>query len=315
MKIFITGITGFVGSTLANKFIQDGFEVAGLGRRELLPGHIDDRCEYIKANITKSIAAINADIVIHAAAQVDDAAGYAEHYNVNVNGTRNVLQACARKNIVFILISTSSVYSFNKSSPFVETEAGLPFDALSDYGKTKFLAEKLVVENTELKRKIILRPRAIYGPNDTVLLPRLLKLLKGNRLIVPAHLTEKISLTHVYNLVAAVEKCFEYFPNETAVFNVADAAAYSLKEALPALVKTTVKRPLKIISIPAFLWNAIIKINGIFNFLPHVTHFGSRQLTQVALLNTAKIKTELNFFPEFDFYSFVGETERGSFHQ
>ena len=310
MKIFITGITGFVGSTLANKFIDDGFEVTGLGRKESLPAHVHKSCVYVKADITIPIPVINADIVIHAAAQVDDAATYEEHFDVNVTGTFNVLNACNHQCVLFILISTSSVYYFKKNTAFSEEEAGLPFESLSHYGKTKFLAEQLVVQNTELKRKIILRPRAIYGPADTVLLPRLLRLVKGKFLIIPAHLTTQISLTHIYNLAQAVEKCFNYSSEDTAIFNVADDSVYSLKEALPALLSTVVSSPLKTIVVSKIIWNAVMALNNIFHFIPKLTSFGSKQLTQVALLNTVKIKEELGYDPQFIFTKFIMESKK-----
>ena len=207
MKVFITGITGFVGSMLANKFAEDGFEVAGLGRKETLPAHVDKRCAYVREDIKKPISEIDADIVIHAAAQVDDNASYTDHFENNVVGTANVINACSARTTLFILISTSSVYSFNEDVPYTEGKGGIEFEKLSAYGKTKFLAEQKLHAAPHLMQKVILRPRAIYGPGDTVLLPRLLRLVKNNFILLPKHTTTRISLTHINNLIFAVQQC------------------------------------------------------------------------------------------------------------
>ena len=303
MKIFITGVTGFVGGMLANKFIEAGFEVTGLGRKENLPLHVDKRCIYIKNDITKPISEITADVVIHAAAQVNDNASYQNHYDNNVTGTVNVVNACKHKNCLFILISTSSVYSFKKNTAYSEDEAGKPFEALSSYGKTKFLAEQIVINTTYLNRKIILRPRAIYGPGDTVLLPRLLRLVKNNFIILPQHISTQISLTHINNLMDAVKNCFSLKPEGTFIFNVADYTIYSLKKAVPTLIKSTIERKLNVVFIPKLLWNLFVKFNSVFHLIPELTCFGSKQLTQIAILNTTFIKNKLSHNPSYNFYS------------
>lgn len=303
MKVFITGITGFVGSKLANKFIKEGFEVSGLGRKNKLPSHIDPRCIYIKEDITKSVSEITAEIVIHAAAQVDDNACYSNHYENNVIGTANVINACTNKKTLFILISTSSVYPFTKESPYLEEDAGLEYETLSAYGKTKYLAEQLLVKNKNLSSKIILRPRAIYGPDDTVLLPRLLSLVKKGLIILPQHITTQISLTHINNLMYAVERSFYLQKNNILIFNVADNQIYSLKEVIPLLINSVITKKRKVFFVQKQIWILLVKLNNIFRFIPQLTTFGSKQLTQVALLDTSRIKNYLPYNFKYNVYN------------
>jgi len=307
VKIFITGITGFVGSMMANRFINEGHQVVGLGRKEQLPAHVDKRCIYIRVDITKPITTINADVVIHAAAQVSDKVNYQNHFLNNVVGTTNVLNACNRKNTLFIMISTSSVYSFTKNTPYTETQAGEDFDTLSDYGKTKYLAEQKVMQAQHINRKIILRPRAIYGKCDTVLLPRLLQLVKGNLIILPQHISPKISLTNIDNLIDAVHLCFKETRHKNSIYNVSDDAMYSLKETIPALIGCAITRKLKPFFISKVLWIFIVKINTRINFIPSLTSFGSKQLTQIALLDISHIKKELLYNPNYNFLNSLPE--------
>lgn len=312
MKIFITGITGFVGSSLANELIMQGYQITGIGRKKNLPIHVNKKCNYIIADITKPLSIIDADIVIHAAAQVADDVTYEEHFLNNVIGTQNVIAAC--KNVKqFILISTSSVYSFTQNIAYKETEAGVEFLQLSNYGKTKFLAEKELEQASKFASKIILRPRAIYGVGDTVLLPRLLSLVKGNNIILPAHITEQISLTNIKNLICAVNLCLKNEQKLLLKLNITDEKIYSLKQALPALINSVQISPKKSFFIPKFIWNILLQINSIVKFNSKLSIFGSKQLTQNACLNIELAKTEIGYNPQFNFFDDLIEIRKWYF--
>ena len=88
MKIFISGITGFVGGSLANYFVHAGHEVAGIGRKPALPSFVSSLCSYQPVDIVHPLEEINADIVIHAAALASDTISFGEAYGVNVRVTR-----------------------------------------------------------------------------------------------------------------------------------------------------------------------------------------------------------------------------------
>ena len=165
MKIFVTGITGFVGGAVANHFSSLGCEITGIGRSKNLPPHISNKCNYLQSDICNPLPKIEADIVVHAAGLTSDTASFQELYKVNVEGTKNVLDA-AKKVTHFIYISTSSVYNFH-NLPMTELEAGVNYEELSGYGKSKFLAEQHILNNYTDNKKTILRPRAIYGKKKT----------------------------------------------------------------------------------------------------------------------------------------------------
>jgi nucleoside-diphosphate-sugar epimerase len=300
LKIFITGVTGYVGSVLANYFIKLGYSVIGTGRSAQLPKHVNSACQYIQQDITKTIAPIDADIVIHAAAITSDSARYDELYDVNLIGTKNVVAACklVKK---FILISTSSVYAFNQNKAYVEAEAGVDFDSLSNYGKTKFLSEKELLQTNQFEQVFILRPRAIYGVGDTALLPRLLKLVKGNKLYLPANTTRTISLTHIDLLVAAVAYCVSNNTNKIDIFNIADPKPYCLRTCIQLLTEAATQKKLTLVLIPKLVWNTLIAFNAVAKVIPELTKFGSRQLTNQAVLDTTVLYKKLGAYTAINF--------------
>ena len=162
--------------------------------------------------------------------------------------------------------------------------------------------------------KIILRPRAIYGVGDTVLLPRLLSLIKGNNIILPAHITEQISLTNIKNLTYAVELCLKLHSKSFLALNISDEKIYSLKQALPALINAVQTSPKKTIFIPKFIWNLLLIINSKVKFNSKLSIFGSKQITQYACLNIDLAKFEIGYKPVFNFYDELIEIRKWYLH-
>jgi nucleoside-diphosphate-sugar epimerase len=301
MRIFVTGITGFVGGTVANYFASLGHSVSGIGRSNQLPKRISERCCYKQADICKPLEYIDADIVIHAAGLASDTAPSRELYCVNVNGTRNVLNACKKVRHI-IHISSSSVYDFKKY-PMEETQAGINFNNLSDYGKSKFEAEKYIISNSYDLKKTILRPRAIYGRHDHSLLPRLMKLVKGNQLLLPQQLSKKISLTHIDNLLHAIELCVSDQTKALKLFNVADEEVYDLYQVLTTLLPMVAGKKLKTLIIPSFVFNLFVAFNNSFNLSRTFNRFAVSSLTNTATLSINKIKYQMNYAPLKNFYN------------
>jgi len=301
MRIFVTGITGFVGGTVANYFASLGHSVSGIGRSNQLPRRISERCCYKQADICKPLEYIDADVVIHAAGLASDTAASQELFNVNVNGTRNVLNACKTVRH-FVHISSSSVYSFGRD-PMIETQAGININDLSDYGKSKFEAEKYVINNGNDLKKTILRPRAIYGRYDYSLLPRLMRLVKGNYLLLPQHLSKKISLTHIDNLIQAIELCVCEQKKALKIFNVADEEVYDLCQVLTTLLPLVAGIQLKKITVPAPVFNLFVAFNNWFKLSRTFNRFAVSSLTTTAILNIDKIKYQVNYDPLNNFYN------------
>ncbi len=301
MKIFITGITGFVGASLANYFVSAGHHVGGIGRKPSLPPFVSGLCTYKSVDILHPIEDIEADIVIHAAALASDTITFKQAYGVNVRGTEHVLQAC-RSVGHFIHISSSSVYNFRDNKIKFEDDSGIEFNGLSAYGQTKWLAEQAVSHDRHDFKKSILRPRAIYGKYDQLLIPRLLKLVKGNRIILPEQLTKQISLTHISNLVAAVNLCVTIQSAGLEIYNVSDREIYDLNIVLPALLKVVLANKLRTVRIPAGLFDLFAAVNRKMTVSAAFNPFAVASLTHKSILNIDKISSQLHYAPTHNFF-------------
>lgn len=306
MRVAITGANGFVGAALCRYFHNSGYEVIALGKNDHPSPNLLKIAKYIQVDITKTMPEIDAEVCIHTAALSSDTDTYKDLILSNVEGTLNVVEA-AKKCLFFIHISSSSVYQF-KNDPVSEEQASI-HNTLSDYGETRLLAEDIVeLEIPENQKRLILRPKAIYGIGDRRLLPRLLSLVKGNYLLCPFKKTTQSSLTHVDNIGYAIE-LFLGQPNPAPlqVFNITDEKPYQLKELALECSSKVEKRNFKPLSLPKPLMDLYLFLNKKSLFANQMSKPLFNSLSKNAILDISKIKHDLKYKPSKNFHNSCDE--------
>jgi nucleoside-diphosphate-sugar epimerase len=210
-KIVVTGATGFVGGRIVEGLQGYGAEVIATGRntnRRAALEALGARFVAIDLGDSQAVNALvgDADLVIHCAALSSPWGTYAEFYRANVLATQYLRDASLAGNVKrFILISTPSVYfDFHDRINIGEAEP-LPLKLVNHYAATKLMAEKMILESN--LPAIALRPRAIIGRGDTVIMPRVLEAYHQNKLRIVGHGRNIVSVTPVSNVVHAVQLC------------------------------------------------------------------------------------------------------------
>ena len=296
MKIIITGATGSLGAYLARWFNAKGHTVIAVGRIENPPIKLFSYAEYIRADITHSFQLPEADVCIHTAAIADDKTKAAELYNTNVTGTENVVQA-AKNCKTFIHVSSSSVYT-NSNKPLTEEMAGERSNGkLSAYGKSKFFAEEKLKETYTNDSCFILRPRGIYGAGDKVLLPRLLKLVRNNKMLRTGGMNVQLSMTHFENFAVAVESCIHSDKKGINIYNVADDKTYLLYDVLKKLLNVLYGFDLPEKKIPLWMLKCMSALK-----IGDATPLFINTVSKNFMLDISKIKRELHYTPIMNFY-------------
>lgn len=183
-RVLITGGTGFIGSRLALRCRAGGDEVRVLAQRnteaeeENARGLEAEGVEVIEGSVTGPSAARRAcgevEVVYHlAAAQHEANVPDSHYYEVNVQGTRNMLEAAAEAGVQrFVHGSTIGVYGLGNGGPVTDAT---PLDPDNIYGVTKLEGEKVVRTYFDRMAIPIVRISETYGPGDR----RLLKLFRG----------------------------------------------------------------------------------------------------------------------------------------
>jgi nucleoside-diphosphate-sugar epimerase len=147
-----------------------------------------------------------ADCVVHCAGKSADWGKAQEFFDANVIGTCSVVRACEHHGIRrVVFISTPSLYFTGNDRLDIRESDPLPARQLTHYARTKLQAEKELLAFADRGYQvIILRPRAVFGPGDTTITPRILSLSKKRSFPLVNGGEALTDITYVSNLVAAV---------------------------------------------------------------------------------------------------------------
>jgi nucleoside-diphosphate-sugar epimerase len=193
MNILVTGASGFVGSSFMRQYGGlSEVRLFGLGRRPL-PDKATEPDTPLDADNYRSIDLSQAgaldqglpivpDVVIHAAARAAPWGSVRLFQRDNVEATRQVVAYCEsqRRKPRLIYLSSSSVFYRNGHQFNLTEDSPIGPDFINTYAATKYAGECLVREYGG--EHAILRPRAVFGPGDTVLFPRVLTAARKGRL-------------------------------------------------------------------------------------------------------------------------------------
>lgn len=172
MKILVTGGTGFTGKALVHRLIEMGHQVVALDYKEgMKTQEIRDwGAEVVLGSVTDidvvRRAVKGVEVVHHVAAafrEMDRPESY--YYDVNVGGTRNVLQAALDEGVRKVVYCSTCGVHGNVDHPPAGEDA--PIQPADYYQRTKWEAEPIAREFFERGlATTTLRPAAIYGPGD-----------------------------------------------------------------------------------------------------------------------------------------------------
>lgn len=198
----VTGATGFLGSHLCERLLEDGWEVRGLSRPTSDRGDLDGVDWYVGDlfdDETLRSLVDGADVVFHLAGIGLWSAGPETVERVNVDGTERVLDACRDSEVGRVVFtSTSGTRRPSGDAAFAdETDVAEPIGA---YQSSKAQAERLVDEYAETDGDAVTaHPTSIFGPGDEEFTAQLLAM--GLEPTMPAYLPGGLSIVGVADVV------------------------------------------------------------------------------------------------------------------
>jgi len=168
MKVLVTGGAGFLGINLIRNLLNKGIEEAASLDIAEFDYPERDRVEVFRGDVRDAAlvrrAMKGAAVVVHTAAALP-LYKKEEIYSVDVEGTRQVLDAALRAGVDRVVhIATSAVYGIPKRHPIYETDP-LGGEEIGDYGKAKMMAEEICRQYRAKGLCVtILRPKSFVGP-------------------------------------------------------------------------------------------------------------------------------------------------------
>ena len=311
MRVVITGATGSLGSSIMNRLVESGHEVIGLGRdinkiENLKESGFDVlKCSLENTEEMEQCFA-DADCIIHSAAFAAPFGSKNKFIKTNVEGTRAVMQSALNMNVHrVIVISSSSV--FEKANPDDDHSDELPSKSPSHpYSLSKYRAEQ-ILNDFPTGMWIGLRPRAVFGNNDTTVLPRIRKLINSKRYLVIGNGNALVDVTCMSNFLDAVECAIDADENATGrVYNISNGkpleAGYMMSQIAQkthpnARAKHVPQFPVKILS---HAINAIGHLSvGLIQ--PSLTPYSVNQLTKRMVMDISGAKKFLGWVPKQSF--------------
>jgi len=265
MRFFVTGVNGQLGHDVMNEIISRGYEAIGSDIGDTyLNCEANDRDSYVslditnRVNVIETISKANPDVVIHCAAwtavdMAEDDDKVDAVRKVNVDGTKNIAEACKILNCKMIYISTDYVFDGKGEEPWKPDCKD--YKPLNVYGQSKLDGELAVADT--LEKYFIVRTAWVFGLNGNNFIKTMIKVGKsrdevrvvndqfGNptycidlaRLLVDMSETEKYGYYHATNegdYISWYEFCVEIYKQyglSTKVIPVT-TAEYGLNKAV-----------------------------------------------------------------------------------
>ena len=311
MNVLIIGGGGFLGSSIALNLVKHGHAVSVLGRK-LYP-ELESSIKCIKADIRNRsdvmLAIKKQEVVFHTASIPGIWGDYNEFYNIDVQGTENIILACYENNVKKLIYTSSPSVVFGKSDmENIDEETLYPDKYLCHYPKTKAMAEKLVMAANGIRglATVCIRPHLIWGPGDPHLLPRLIERAKAQKLVRVGNGKNLVDMIYIDNAVEAHLKACENLSLGSSIAG----KCYFVSDGNPVVLWEWIENILKELKLPPIVksvsFQYAIILGGIFEVLyrllgikkePPMTRFLAAQLSKSHYFNISRAKNDFGYKP------------------
>jgi nucleoside-diphosphate-sugar epimerase len=266
-KVAVIGGSGFVGSRLLKDLETENCYNIDKNPSPFFPEitRIKNICD---KDLEDSLDGDTEKLVLLAAEHRDDVSPTSLYYEVNVEGTKNVLATMDHLGIQHIVFTSSvAVYGLNKENP----DEDHPADPFNHYGKSKWQAEealrKWYHQDPDHRTLTILRPTVIFGERNRGNVYNLLRQIASGRFLMIGKGKNKKSMAYVGNVTAFLQHCLSIHEPGYRVYNYIDKPDLNMHD-LVDLVMKKMDKATNTLRIPYFIG----MLGGYcFDFLSRIT--------------------------------------------
>ena len=304
MRYLVTGANGFIGQILCTHLQKNGTSVRALLRKQSTGSWNESVIGDLASGSLPHECLSGVHTVFHLAgkahALAENAKEASSYQQINVEGTRLLLEA-ARRAHVRRFIFFSSVKSVGEGGEAIlDEECSLPPE--TPYGRTKLDAENLVLNATGIPHITILRPSMVYGPGNPGNLGRMISGVKKGFFPPFPKINNQRSMVHVEDVVQAAWLAAENPQAHKQIYIVTDGQVYSTRQIYEWICQALGK-PVPNWSIPLPFLQGLARIgDGIGVVRGKRFMFDTdalAKLTGSAVYSSAKIQRELGFVPKW----------------
>lgn len=309
-KVLVTGGGGFLGGAVVRRLIKRGDVVRSFSRG-FYPELASLGVEQIQGNITDKKAVEKAtegmDLVFHIAAKPGVWGDYADYFQPNVIGTKNIIAACVKHNVSRLVYTSSPSVVFNGTDmEGVDESTPYPDRFHAPYPATKAIAEKYVVAAaSERLKTIILRPHLIWGPGDNHLVPRIIA--RAKRLVRIGSGKNLVDTIYIDNAadahILAADKLDENPELSGSIYFISQGDPLPLWEMVDGILKAAGLGPVKRSMPHKTAWLIGTFLEMIYKGFkikkePPMTRFVANELATAHWFDISAAKTDLGYVPK-----------------
>ena len=217
VKTFITGSTGFIGIHLVRRLSQTNTKLYCLARKSSNIQNLKDAgATIVSGDVTDKNSVLEGMKGCDSVINLANIYTFWEPHNriytdVNVEGTRNVMESALENNISKVVhVSTALIYGKPKESPFNEESPVGPV-RFSEYARTKYRGDLIAWELFKKKRLplVVIYPAMVIGPGNPKFGGQLVRNLVERRLLVRAGDNHITSVVHVRDVAEVIVRALE----------------------------------------------------------------------------------------------------------
>lgn len=306
-RVLVTGGTGFIGSHVIELLLRRGRQVTCLVRDPSRVRWLEDldvttlRGDCLEpASLDRAVSGVAA---VYHLAGLTKALHSRDYYTVNQTGTRNILEACKRSNpgiTKFVLMSSLAAAGPGQDgSPVTDAAAPRP---VSDYGRSKLLAEQEALRFKDRLPIVILRPSAVYGPRDTDVFELFRWASKGFLIDISGG-ERFMNWCYVEDLAEALLLAGEKPMPSGNIYFVAENRTYSTTE-FQQILQRTGGVTARIVKVPFWLGYSIGAVSEAVGFIRGKATIVNRQKVREGVekywtCDLGKIQNDLGFRSQF----------------
>jgi nucleoside-diphosphate-sugar epimerase len=326
----VTGAPGWLGTRLVDTLLHGLPEVPSLRQvppdrkvRCLVHGEGDPtplqalspRVEIVRGDLTEPaslvplFAGARGATLFHAAAVVHPVRGTAEFQRVNVEGTRNLLAEAVRAGVRRVVhVSSNSPIGTNAAADQVFDEQA-PYNPYMGYGKSKKLAEDIVLgahERGEIQA-VVIRPPWFYGPGQPPRQALFFRMVRDGKAPIVGGGENRRSMAYVDNICQGALLCERVDAAGGQVYWIADPRPYAMNEIVDTIERVIERdfgekvararmRLPGFVSDAAWLVDGALQGLGLYHQKVHVLS----EMNKTIACSIAKAERELGYHPHIE---------------
>ncbi|MDX6666021.1 MAG: hypothetical protein QOG68_2227 [Solirubrobacteraceae bacterium] len=223
MRALVTGASGFLGGAVCGQLLEGGHDVHALVRRAgsapqgttAVAGDLGDG-----ASVRAAVQTAAPDVVFHLAAEIASQRSAARIHEINVEGTRRLVESCHAQAAPPKLVFTSTVVTGEANGALLTEDTPLPVE--TPYGKSKQEGERMVLAAG--LPAVVVRPSHVYGPGGWYAEEMVSRLRAPGRFAVVGRGANLWDVVHVADVAAACVLAAGDASADGEVFHCADDA-------------------------------------------------------------------------------------------